>query len=128
MKINNCEAVQKNVAQQLQTSHKVNPPKTHSKKPLRCQMRVWAKGMLICKAQVCVCPEEQQTYFIMIKATDFIHVQPLALLCIEGGRRKMNQEHLMASGDEPREGEYMHTVNSTYLATKLLTLQTASKF
>lgn len=39
----------------------------------------------------------------------------------------MNQEHLMDSGDEPREGECMHIVNSAYLATKLLTLQTASK-
>lgn len=40
MKINNCEAVQKNVTQQLQVRHKANPPKTQSKKPLRCQMQV----------------------------------------------------------------------------------------
>lgn len=40
----------------------------------------------------------------------------------------MNQEHSMDSGDEKREGKCTQIVNSTYLMTKLLTLQMASKF
>lgn len=51
MKINNCEAVQKNVTQQLQIRHKANTQKTQSKKPLRCQIQVKVKGTLVCKQQ-----------------------------------------------------------------------------
>lgn len=63
MKINNCEATQKNVTQQLQIRHKATPSKTQSKETLGISDVSLGKGEVSTAnsnvKQFGVCPGEQ---------------------------------------------------------------------
>lgn len=145
MKINNCEAVQK-VTQQLQIRHKANPSKTQSKKPTEMADASVGKEDVSMQTATCtrsVCAlrtsaGRQQTYFIIIKATDFIHVQLTAFRLTEGDslyKLQIYWEEWTRNIDGFWwwvKGRWVNVEKLwtalIWLTTKLLSLQTASAF